>query len=171
MVSCYNDEFAQLAREVTGASEVDLIQDYIDGLPPGVKFETDHTELQTLDDAMAKALDMELWLSMDSSRRGFSRGARGYKGAVIPVDSFFRGDPHDLTGPAPMELCAFQANRNSIMGGMPPCHPAIPLVVWIERWREKRCLLYGRKGKTSDSKGYRLSRDETGDGTTACAAE
>uniref|UniRef100_A0A0G4FAF9 Retrotransposon gag domain-containing protein n=1 Tax=Chromera velia CCMP2878 TaxID=1169474 RepID=A0A0G4FAF9_9ALVE len=44
MVFRYNDEFAQLAWKVTGASEVDLIQDYIDGLPPGVKFETDRTE-------------------------------------------------------------------------------------------------------------------------------
>uniref|UniRef100_A0A0G4FT53 Uncharacterized protein n=1 Tax=Chromera velia CCMP2878 TaxID=1169474 RepID=A0A0G4FT53_9ALVE len=120
----------ELARKVTGASEVDLIQNYIDGLPPEVKFKTDRTEPQTLDDAMARALDMELWLSTDSSCRGFGRGARGYEGVVIPVDSSFRRDPHDLTGPA---LAPF---RQTGTRSREECPYVIPLFLRWSGWRD-----------------------------------
>uniref|UniRef100_A0A0G4G2W4 Retrotransposon gag domain-containing protein n=1 Tax=Chromera velia CCMP2878 TaxID=1169474 RepID=A0A0G4G2W4_9ALVE len=68
MVDDYNKEFSLLALKITNASEEDLVEDYIEGLPPGIMYETDRMEPATLDKAMEKALDSEIWLKQASSR-------------------------------------------------------------------------------------------------------
>uniref|UniRef100_A0A0G4I7P7 Retrotransposon gag domain-containing protein n=1 Tax=Chromera velia CCMP2878 TaxID=1169474 RepID=A0A0G4I7P7_9ALVE len=66
-VDDYNKEFSLLALKITNASEEDLVEDYIEGLPPGIMYETDRMEPATLDAAMEKALDSEIWLKQASS--------------------------------------------------------------------------------------------------------
>uniref|UniRef100_A0A0G4HIP7 Retrotransposon gag domain-containing protein n=1 Tax=Chromera velia CCMP2878 TaxID=1169474 RepID=A0A0G4HIP7_9ALVE len=66
-VSNYNEEFSTLALKIPGANELDLVDDYIEGLPPIwlmiiSGYETDRAEPITLEEAMEKALDNELWL-------------------------------------------------------------------------------------------------------------
>uniref|UniRef100_A0A0G4I5K5 Retrotransposon gag domain-containing protein n=1 Tax=Chromera velia CCMP2878 TaxID=1169474 RepID=A0A0G4I5K5_9ALVE len=91
----YNKEFSLLVLKITNASEEDLIEDYIEGLPPGIMYETDRMEPATLDEAMEKALESEIWLKQASSRSQ-SRWSRGPPSDPSPVI--------DPTGPAPMEL-------------------------------------------------------------------
>uniref|UniRef100_A0A0G4HLU6 Retrotransposon gag domain-containing protein n=1 Tax=Chromera velia CCMP2878 TaxID=1169474 RepID=A0A0G4HLU6_9ALVE len=67
-VDDYNKEFSLLALKITNASEEDLVEDYIEGLPSGIMYETDRMEPATLDEAMEKALDSKIWLKQASSR-------------------------------------------------------------------------------------------------------
>eukprot|EP00820_Chromera_velia_P000430 Cvel_14469.t1-p1 / transcript=Cvel_14469.t1 / gene=Cvel_14469 / organism=Chromera_velia_CCMP2878 / gene_product=hypothetical protein / transcript_product=hypothetical protein / location=Cvel_scaffold1031:1003-5625(-) / protein_length=414 / sequence_SO=supercontig / SO=protein_coding / is_pseudo=false len=131
MVDDYNKEFSLLALKITNANEEDLVEDYIEGLPPGIMYETDRIELATLDEAMEKALDSEIWLKQASSRSQ-SRWSRGPPSDPSPVI--------DPTGPAPMELCdvGVRPSRRLL-----PRHPLIPQMVWESRGRLNRCLLCG----------------------------
>uniref|UniRef100_A0A0G4F5E6 Uncharacterized protein n=1 Tax=Chromera velia CCMP2878 TaxID=1169474 RepID=A0A0G4F5E6_9ALVE len=90
-----NKEFSLLALKITNTSEDDLVEDYIEGLPAGIMYETDRIEPATLDEAMEKVLDSEIWLKQASSRSR-SRWSRGLPSDPSPVI--------DPTGPAPMEL-------------------------------------------------------------------
>uniref|UniRef100_A0A0G4FCZ0 Retrotransposon gag domain-containing protein n=1 Tax=Chromera velia CCMP2878 TaxID=1169474 RepID=A0A0G4FCZ0_9ALVE len=59
-VTDYNEDFSTLALKVPGANKLDLVDDYIKGLPPVIRYETDRAEPITLEEAMEKALDNEL---------------------------------------------------------------------------------------------------------------
>uniref|UniRef100_A0A0G4G4Q3 Retrotransposon gag domain-containing protein n=1 Tax=Chromera velia CCMP2878 TaxID=1169474 RepID=A0A0G4G4Q3_9ALVE len=59
-VDDYNKEFPFLTLKITNTSEEDLVEDYIEGLPPGIMYETDRMEPAILDEAMEKALDSEI---------------------------------------------------------------------------------------------------------------
>uniref|UniRef100_A0A0G4I1S2 Retrotransposon gag domain-containing protein n=1 Tax=Chromera velia CCMP2878 TaxID=1169474 RepID=A0A0G4I1S2_9ALVE len=69
-VTDYNEDFSTLALKIPGANELDLVDDCIEGLPPVIRYETDRVEPITLEEAMEKALDNELWLQDVSSRKG-----------------------------------------------------------------------------------------------------
>uniref|UniRef100_A0A0G4GN79 Retrotransposon gag domain-containing protein n=1 Tax=Chromera velia CCMP2878 TaxID=1169474 RepID=A0A0G4GN79_9ALVE len=134
-ITDYNEEFSTLALKIPGANELDLVDDYIKGLPPVVRYETERAEPITLEEAMEKALDNELWLQDVNSRKGhWSR-----KNMHTPTAL----DPIDPTGPVPIELCGFSAPWRPT--GLPPRHPAILQVdnVWDNRRRLHRCLLCG----------------------------
>uniref|UniRef100_A0A0G4I8U7 Retrotransposon gag domain-containing protein n=1 Tax=Chromera velia CCMP2878 TaxID=1169474 RepID=A0A0G4I8U7_9ALVE len=112
-VSDYNNKFdvEALKLKKAGTSEWDLLDSYIEGLPPAVMFQTDRQEPQTLQKAMEKALDNEAWLQQASAW-----GGKWAKGAgLIPGGS----PPIDLTGPAPMELYGMHR-------GIPLCDPRLP---------------------------------------------
>uniref|UniRef100_A0A0G4HNI7 Retrotransposon gag domain-containing protein n=1 Tax=Chromera velia CCMP2878 TaxID=1169474 RepID=A0A0G4HNI7_9ALVE len=59
-VTDYNEDFSALALKIPGANELDLVDDYIEGLPPVIRYETDRAEPITLEETMEKALDNEL---------------------------------------------------------------------------------------------------------------
>uniref|UniRef100_A0A0G4IEV0 Retrotransposon gag domain-containing protein n=1 Tax=Chromera velia CCMP2878 TaxID=1169474 RepID=A0A0G4IEV0_9ALVE len=129
-VSDYNNKFdvEALKLKKAGTSEWDLLDSYIEGLPPAVMFQTDRQELQTLQEAMEKALDNEAWL-----QQALTRGGKWAKGAgLIPGGS----PPINPTGPAPMELCGVRRS-------MPFCDPRLPQALWEERWRRRLCLRCG----------------------------
>uniref|UniRef100_A0A0G4F2D5 Retrotransposon gag domain-containing protein n=1 Tax=Chromera velia CCMP2878 TaxID=1169474 RepID=A0A0G4F2D5_9ALVE len=95
-VDDYNKEFSLLALKITNVSGENLVEDYIEGLPPGIMYETDKMEPATLDEAMEKALDSEIWLKQASlhSRSHWLRGPPSDPSPVI-----------DSIGSATMELC------------------------------------------------------------------
>uniref|UniRef100_A0A0G4H611 Retrotransposon gag domain-containing protein n=1 Tax=Chromera velia CCMP2878 TaxID=1169474 RepID=A0A0G4H611_9ALVE len=131
MVDDYNKEFSLLALKITNTSEEDLVEDYIEGLPPRIMYETDRIEPAILDEAMEKALDSEIWLKQASSRSQ-SRWSRGPPSDPSPVI--------DPTGPAPIELCGVGVRPSR---RLPPRHPLIPQTVWESKGRLNRCLLCG----------------------------
>uniref|UniRef100_A0A0G4HML0 Retrotransposon gag domain-containing protein n=1 Tax=Chromera velia CCMP2878 TaxID=1169474 RepID=A0A0G4HML0_9ALVE len=63
-VSDYNNKFnvEALKLKKAGTSQWDLLDSYIEGLPPAVMFQPDRQELQTLQEAIEKALNNEAWL-------------------------------------------------------------------------------------------------------------
>uniref|UniRef100_A0A0G4HM42 Uncharacterized protein n=1 Tax=Chromera velia CCMP2878 TaxID=1169474 RepID=A0A0G4HM42_9ALVE len=69
-VTDYNEEFFTDALKIPGANELDLVDDYIEGLPPVIRYETDQAEPITLEETIEKALDNELWLQDVNSRKG-----------------------------------------------------------------------------------------------------
>uniref|UniRef100_A0A0G4IA99 Retrotransposon gag domain-containing protein n=1 Tax=Chromera velia CCMP2878 TaxID=1169474 RepID=A0A0G4IA99_9ALVE len=130
-VTDYNEDFSTLVLKIPGANELDLVDDYIEGLPPIIRYETDRAEPITLEQAMEKALDNELWLQDVSS----CKGQWGRKNMPTPTVL----EPINPTGPAPMELCGFGAPWRPT--GLPPRHPTIPQAVWDNRRRLHHCLL------------------------------
>uniref|UniRef100_A0A0G4HHW5 Retrotransposon gag domain-containing protein n=2 Tax=Chromera velia CCMP2878 TaxID=1169474 RepID=A0A0G4HHW5_9ALVE len=119
-VSDYNNKFnvEALKLKKAGTSEWDLLDSYIEGLPPAVMFQTNRQEPQTLQEAMEKALDNEAWLQQASARGGkWAKGAGPIPGGSPPIDP---------TGPAPMELCG-------VRRGMPLCDPRLPQALWEKR--------------------------------------
>uniref|UniRef100_A0A0G4ID90 Retrotransposon gag domain-containing protein n=1 Tax=Chromera velia CCMP2878 TaxID=1169474 RepID=A0A0G4ID90_9ALVE len=93
-VDDYNKEFSLLALKITNTSEEDLVEDYIEGLPPGIMYETDRIEPVTLDEAMEKALDSEIWLKQASSRSGSH-----HRPPPPPAPFNPTGPNHPQTGP------------------------------------------------------------------------
>uniref|UniRef100_A0A0G4HYG7 Retrotransposon gag domain-containing protein n=1 Tax=Chromera velia CCMP2878 TaxID=1169474 RepID=A0A0G4HYG7_9ALVE len=59
-ITDYNEDFFTLALKIPGANKLDSVDDYIEGLPPVIKYETDRAEPITFEEAMEKALDNEL---------------------------------------------------------------------------------------------------------------
>uniref|UniRef100_A0A0G4H3T1 Retrotransposon gag domain-containing protein n=1 Tax=Chromera velia CCMP2878 TaxID=1169474 RepID=A0A0G4H3T1_9ALVE len=119
-VSDYNNkvDVEALKLKKAGTSEWDLLDSYIEGLPPAVMFQTDRQEPQTLQEAMEKALDNEAWLQQASARGGkWAKGAGPILGGSPPIHP---------TGPTPMELCGV---RRSI----PLYDPKLPQALWEER--------------------------------------
>uniref|UniRef100_A0A0G4HQH4 Uncharacterized protein n=1 Tax=Chromera velia CCMP2878 TaxID=1169474 RepID=A0A0G4HQH4_9ALVE len=131
-VDDYNKKFSLLALKITNTSEEHLVEDHIEGLPPRIMYETDRMEPATLNEAIEKALDSEIWLKQASSRSR-SRWSRR-----PPSDPSLVIDP---TGPAPMELCGVGVRPSR---RLPPRYPLILQTVWESRGRLNRCLLYGK---------------------------
>uniref|UniRef100_A0A0G4G2Z4 Retrotransposon gag domain-containing protein n=1 Tax=Chromera velia CCMP2878 TaxID=1169474 RepID=A0A0G4G2Z4_9ALVE len=113
-ITDYNEDFYTFALKIPGANELDLVDDYIEGLPPVIKYETDRAELIPLEEAMEKALDNELWLQDVSSRKDQRN---------MPTPTAL--EPINPTGPAPIELYGFGApQRPTGVATTSPCDSA-----------------------------------------------
>uniref|UniRef100_A0A0G4GTN3 Retrotransposon gag domain-containing protein n=1 Tax=Chromera velia CCMP2878 TaxID=1169474 RepID=A0A0G4GTN3_9ALVE len=125
-VSDYNNKFdiEALKLKKVGKSEWDLLDSYIEGLPPAVMFQTNRQEPQTLQEAIEKALDNEAWLQQASAwGRKWAKGVGPIPGGSPPINP---------TKPA-----------LGVRHGMPLCNPRLPQALWEERWRRGLCLRCG----------------------------